>query len=177
MSEKGPAQNRMTIGNNPVFRDYYETHYRRIRGHIAYLTGSREAAEDLVQEAFIRLFHSPPDHDRVLPWLLRVATNLSLNHLREERTRRGRDRVMMEDESDNVITVEESVIRNQEIRQTRKALNRLSERDRVCLLLKFSGYKYGEIAEMTGVEKTSMGTTLARAQAKFRKTYNREVRE
>lgn len=177
MSEQGPVQKNMTNGNNPAFRDYYETHYRRIRGHIAYLTGNREAAEDLAQEVFIRLFRSPPDHDHVLPWLLRVATNLSLNHLREESSRRGRDRAMMEDESDNVISIEESVIRNQEIRQTKKALDCLSERDHVCLLLKFSGYKYGEIAEMTGVEKTSMGTTLARAQAKFKKKFNREASE
>ena len=177
MSEQGPAQKLAALGDSPVFRGYYEAHFRKIRGHIAYLTGSREAAEDLAQEVFIRLYGSPPDHERVLPWLLRVATNLSLNHLRAESARRGRERVMLEDDLDNVISIEESVIRNQEIRQARKALASLPERDRICLLLKFSGYRYAEIAEMTGVEKASMGTTLARAQAKFKKKYNREVRE
>lgn len=177
MSEQGPVQKIAALGDNPEFREVYETHFRKIRGHIAYLTGNRDAAEDLAQEAFIRLFDSPPEHGNVLPWLLRVATNLSLNHLRAESARKGRERIMLEDESDNVISIEDSVIRNQEIRQARKALDSLPERDRICLLLKFSGCRYGEIAEMTGVEKGSMGTTLARAQAKFKKKYNREVRE
>jgi DNA-directed RNA polymerase specialized sigma24 family protein len=45
----------------------------------------------------------------------------------------------------------------------------------MCLLLKFSGYKYNEIAEVIGVESSSVGTILARAQAKFKEKYQKEV--
>ena len=66
-------------------------------------------------------------------------------------------------------------MKNQEVRTVRKILACLPDRDRMCLLLKFSGYKYGEIADIIEVEKSSVGTILARAQAKFKERYLKEV--
>jgi len=39
------------------------------------------------------------------------------------------------------------------------------------LLLKFSGYKYSEIAETIKIDKNSVGTVISRAQAKFKENY------
>ena len=67
-----------------------ETHRRALFGLCYRMTGSAADAEDLVQETFRRaLEHPPPDRQRSLrPWLLRVATNLSIDALR----RRQRER-------------------------------------------------------------------------------------
>jgi RNA polymerase sigma-70 factor (ECF subfamily) len=53
------------------------------------LTGSVEDAEDVVQEAFVRLLNHPPDlaPEDLGPWLVRVTTNLAIDALRRRRRR------------------------------------------------------------------------------------------
>jgi RNA polymerase sigma factor (sigma-70 family) len=161
--------------NQANFDTVYEQYYPIILKHIAYLTGSIQTAEDLAQEAFIRLYNSPPTHSNTIAWLSKVSNNLAYNYLRDEKNKRKKDPVLSEDEADKVISIEDRVIKNAEIRLTKKVLDCLPVRDRMCLLLKFSGYKYNEIAEVIGVESSSVGTILARAQAKFKEKYQKEV--
>lgn len=169
-------QNHENKKNAPKdFKSFYDKYYSIIFKHAAYLTGSLQVAEDITQETFIKLYNAPPGHENVGAWLSRVATNLSYNYLRGEKIRKNKEPEIFEDEADNVISIEDIAIKDHEIRLTKKILNTLSPRDRMCLLLKFSGYKYDEIAEIAGMEKTSVGTTLARAQAKFKEKYLKEV--
>ena len=53
----------------------------------------------------------------------------------------------------------------------RRALEALAERDRQALLMKEEGLGYGEIAEVLGIEKSSVGTTLSRARRRLAETY------
>jgi RNA polymerase sigma factor (sigma-70 family) len=156
------------------FTAAYENYHIRVFKHIAYLTGNMNVAEDLTQEVFIRLYNNPPEHSNVIAWLMKVSNNLSYNFIRDENAKKIKEPVLIEDEADKVILIEDRVIKNQEIRMTKKILDCMAERDRICLLLKFSGYKYNEIAEAIGVEKTSVGTILARAQEKFREKFMRQ---
>jgi RNA polymerase sigma factor (sigma-70 family) len=157
------------------FNTAYEKYYKIIFRHCAYLTGDVQAAEDIAQETFIKLYNSPPSHGNIGAWLSRVATNLSYNYIRDQKTRRNKEPVVEEHEVSNVISIEEIVIKDSEVRLTRKILNSLNHRDRLCLLLKFSGYKYNEIAEIAGIEKASVGKILSRAQEKFKELYLKEV--
>lgn len=52
------------------------------------MTGSAEDADDVVQESFARLIETPPEHEQLGPWLVRVATNLSVDALRRRRRQR-----------------------------------------------------------------------------------------
>jgi len=153
------------------FKTTYEQYYDTIYKRISYLTGDMHAAEDLTQEVFMKLYNSPPDHDNLAAWLNRVSTNISYNYMRDKKIHEGKNEVIYEKEMGNVISIEEVAINNCEVDLTRKVLNMLSPRDRMCLLLKFSGYKYNEIAEAIGVDKNSVGTIISRAQAKFKENY------
>jgi RNA polymerase sigma factor (sigma-70 family) len=153
------------------FRISYEKYYNVILRQTAYITGSIQTAEDLTQEAFIKLYNAPPQHSNIIAWLSMVANNLAYNHVRNENSRKSKEPVIYEGESDKVISIEDTAIMSYDIRQTKRILDSLSERDRICLLMKFSGYKYDEIAEVIKVEKSSVGTILARAQAKFKEKY------
>jgi RNA polymerase sigma factor (sigma-70 family) len=157
------------------FKAIYEKYHTVILKHITYLTGNIKAAEDLTQEAFLKLYNSPPAHSNTVAWLSKVASNMAYNYLRDEKIKKNKEPAIAEDEAEKVILIEDRAIKNQEIRLIKKVLTRLPERDRICLLLKFSGYKYDEIAEVIGIEKTSVGTILARAQAKFKERYLKEV--
>jgi len=56
---------------------------------IAYrLTGTAADADDVVQEAFARLTAAPPEPGAVVPWLVRVVTNLAIDVLRRRKRRR-----------------------------------------------------------------------------------------
>jgi RNA polymerase sigma factor (sigma-70 family) len=104
-----------------------------------------------------------------------VATNLAYNYIRDQKSRRSKDAIVEGHADSNVISIEEIAIKDWEVRLTRKILNNLNHRDRLCLLLKFSGYKYSEIAEIAGIEKASVGKILSRAQEKFKESYLKEV--
>ncbi|MCX7923493.1 MAG: RNA polymerase sigma factor SigX [Clostridia bacterium] len=157
------------------FNTSYEKYYTVIFRHCAYLTGDVQAAEDIAQETFIKLYNSPPTHGNTGAWLSRVATNLAYNYIRNQKTRRSKEPIVEEHAESNVISIEEIAIKDSEVRLTRKILNNLNHRDRLCLLLKFSGYKYNEIAEIAGIEKASVGKILSRAQEKFKELYLKEV--
>ncbi|KKM12230.1 hypothetical protein SY88_04620 [Clostridiales bacterium PH28_bin88] len=157
-----------------VFRVYYPNVYRQI----TYLLGDQAAAEDLAQETFLRLYRSPPvDMSNLGGWLARVAANLAYNHLRAEKRRKEREARDFEETVGRVLSFDEALIRNQEIRAVRRCLSRLADRDRTCLLLKFSGFSYQEIAEVIGVQAASVGTILARAQRRFKDEFEKGTKQ
>jgi RNA polymerase sigma-70 factor, ECF subfamily len=77
----------------------YEAYAGRIYRYCLFFVNSRQEAEDITSEVFIRfLFHrrqigSAP----VLPWLFKVARNLCLNFLRRESRRRLVDKILLRD--------------------------------------------------------------------------------
>jgi len=55
--------------------------------------------------------------------------------------------------------------------KVRKTLNLLSKRDKEVLVLKYSGYSYDEIAKTLKLNKSSVGTIIARAQKSFKSIF------
>jgi len=154
------------------FKEIFESHYPSVCRKLTSLLGSRAAAEDVAQEALIKLYEAPPrEFSNLGGWLTRVATNMAYNHLNSENSRRRREA----DAGSSLVTVEpepgEELLRSEEAALTRRVLELLPERDRACLLLRYSGMDYASIARVIGVKESSVGTLLARARARFRKEY------
>jgi RNA polymerase sigma factor (sigma-70 family) len=154
------------------FKEIFESHYPSVCRKLTSLLGSRAAAEDVTQEAFIKLYEAPPrEFSNLGGWLTRVATNMAYNHLYSEKSRRRR-----ESETGSFLTAAESdpgeaLLRSEEAAFTGLVLEQLPERDRACLLLKYSGMDYASIARVIGVKESSVGTLLARARARFKSEY------
>jgi RNA polymerase sigma factor (sigma-70 family) len=161
--------------NMAGFRELFDRHYPAVCRQLTCLLGSRAAAEDVAQEAFIKLYQAPPREPSNLGgWLARVATNMAYNHLRSESSRRRREAGFQHQPSGAAEAgPEEALVRDETVAITRQVLELLPERDRVCLLLKFSGMNYADIARATGVKESSVGTLLARARARFKAEYLR----
>jgi len=154
-----------------LFQAYYPNVYRQLN----YLLADHTAAEDLAQETFLRLYRSPPaDPANIGGWLARVAANLAYNYLRSEKRRRSREmREYPHNNSGTLVSFDDMIHQNQDILAVRRCLARLGPRERMILLLKFAGYSYQEIAQVIGVQASSVGNLLARAQRKFKEEYER----
>ncbi len=186
----------VSVDFDALFLARYQSVFR-----LAYrITGTREEAEDLAQEAFLRLHRSPNvwrdqadrrsssvdrhsspvgqrsspgDDRRVAAWLYRVVTNLAYNSVRGygRRQRRENTVISVTGEADPVDLAERAETRL----AVRQALKALPERQVQLLLLRYAGLSYKELAEALNVAPGSVGTLLARAEAAFEKAYSRSI--
>ena len=169
------------VSAESLFERLFQRHYARVYRVLAGLVGPDEA-EDAAQEVFLRLYHSAmlgqPD-DQIAAWLYRVAVNSGYNRLRSRQRRAswlerlaGFARVgtaARQAELDPLRVATE----REEAALLRAALAELSPTHRVVLLLRQAGLSYAEVAAAAGVKPGSVGTLLARAEARLRDHYHR----
>lgn len=166
----------ISTGSSDRFEGLFHTLYSRAFGLTYRLLGDSGETEDVLQEAFARLADAPvidrPD-DEVAAWLRRVCLNLATNRLRDHRRARDRlervGRLQTAEPTDDGPA--EAALQHEQREQVRRALARLPDRQRDCLLLRHSGYAYAEIAATLGIAIGSVGVLLARAERAFRQTY------
>lgn len=172
-----PIFNRLKTKDSPAisvhdFQSLFEQHYQCVVRHIFFLTQDKTTAEDIAQETFIKLYHSCPiSLSNPGAWLKKVASNITYNHIKGERCRRDKEN---REEMFQALTGESSeeiVLRKEESGMVRTALNKLPVKERMCLLLRHSGFSYEEIADVLHMPKSSVGKTIARAQVKFKEAY------
>lgn len=165
--------------NADEFQATFLEHYGAIYRHLFRLLGSPEEAEDLAQEAFLRLYRQrfPPGREHnVRAWLYRVATHLAYNALRSQRRREKREQAeAREVEPLPGMDPAEAALREEARKSVRRALGCLRPRDAQLLLLRYAGLSYREVAEVLGVAPGSVGTLLARAEAAFERAYRAMV--
>lgn len=154
-----------------LFAQYHESLVRMLYRR----TGDRDKAEDFAQEVFARALAAPPDNPR--PWLFAVALNLVRDDGRRA-VRQGRRLQLLKAESPSAAPgAEHDYERGQQTAQVRAALDELTERDREVLLLKAEGFDYDEIAATTGLAKSAIGTTLARARRRLVEAYQKQEKD
>lgn len=161
------------------FGDIFRRRYAELVRLAARITGDAGEAEDVAQEALDRLSTHEvlgrPDEE-IAAWLRRVTINTSFNRLRsrnraadrEQRTAAAERPLREVDPAGPQLA---QLVRSEEQAQVRAALARLPERQRACLLLRHSGYRYAEIAAAVGVAEGSVGAFLARGERAFRRHY------
>ncbi len=130
-------------------------------------TDDRNAAEDLVQEAFIRLHRSAGrirDMEKAAPYLRSIVLNLARDHNRRGlMSLRHRDAM----KPDGVaIPLEDIVVASADHRRVVDALRDLAPRQRDCLVLRFfHDLSEREIAETLGISPNSVKTHCRRGLA------------
>jgi RNA polymerase sigma-70 factor (ECF subfamily) len=138
-------------------------------------------AEDLAQDVFIELFESLPsfrNESKLSTWIYRIAVNKSLNFVR----RRKREVLLGNlyfwnkdgESSAHAQTIypegEQAMMNSERSRLLRMAINKLSENQRVALILsRYQELSYKEIADVMGVSVSSVESLLFRAKENLRK--------
>ena len=174
-------------GDAASFETLFYRHYDRVYGLLFRLMGSRGEAEDLTQEAFLKLYHhafskrpfartrlNARQEQNISAWLYRVATNLGYDALRGRRRRQERDTILLPDPQGSP-GAEKEVERREEQVAVRAALARLTQRQVQLLLLRQMDFSYAECAAVCDVAPGSVGTLLARAARDFRTAYEEVV--
>ncbi|MDF3059109.1 MAG: polymerase, sigma-24 subunit, subfamily [Rariglobus sp.] len=129
--------------------------------HFAWgLVGQRMVAEELVQEAFLRLHPLWSEVENPRAWLYRCVRNLALNHLRDHRRETGLEDVAEVTAGSDALPVEE-MGRQEAVGLVRLFLAELPEEDRGLIQLKYhEDLKYHEIAGRTGLNAGNVGYKL-----------------
>lgn len=154
-------------GSSEAFGQLVKRYYQKAYSIAYWKTGNSEAALDISQEAFIRVYRKLKSFDTTksfLPWLHTIIKNLCLNYLK----RRKRRWLVFSDFFAGKPTSEQEISReetgefekNESKTRVWEALNRLKEEDREIIVMKdLHGMSYKEIA---GVLNIPPGTVMSR---------------
>ena len=157
------------------FEAFFQARHRAIFSYLWRMTGEEEVANDLCQETFLRAwrqFERIRFYDRPEAWLLRVATNLALNHLRRRKGPVGA--ALSLDEGIDPATSDPSwrfAVRD----AVRGVLAELTPRQRAALILREAyGLTGDQLAQALGVSTPAAKMLLFRAREAFRTRYERQ---
>ena len=160
-----PASGAATVDADALVVRLFDQEGRSLVRLARLFVDDRNAAEDLVQEAFIRLSrsaHRIDDRTRAPAYLRSIVLNLARDH-----NRRGlvsmRHRLPLRDAERGV---EDEITVRDDQRQVLEALRELPNRQRACLVLRYyDDLGPDEIAGILGISRNSVKTHLQRGLA------------
>lgn len=174
MSEAGTVVSKVEIGFDEAFTLHHRTVFRCARSVVQ----DSGLAEDITQEVFLRLYKNIgdiKDEEMLRPWLIRVALNLAKNQIRGNIRANVREETYFKEEVEekSVFEPEIDYERREQAKEVQRALSKIKEPLRSCLVLKQQGLSYREIAETLSLTETSIGTFVARARKEFVRFYGK----
>ena len=159
------------------FEEAFALHHRTVFRAARSVVQDAAIAEDVTQETFLRLYKnqdSITDSEMLRPWLIRVAINVAKNTVRGNIRANTRDENYVKDTGE--VTAQSVEIDYEEysgVNEIYRALNKIKEPLRSCLLLKQQGLSYKEIAGSLELNESSIGTFIARARQEFARFYGK----
>jgi RNA polymerase sigma factor (sigma-70 family) len=167
-NEKSGSQNlNFELGFKRLYDSAFPVLFR-----VAYrITNNTEAAEDLCQESFFRLYEKNmvfPNPEEAKYWLIRVVKNASLNYAkRKDRERKAYQRAFKED-----FRQEESgeglLVKKETSEEVQKALEKMPENLRMVLILKeYAEMNYKEIGRILGISEGNVKVRVFRARERL----------
>ncbi|AXT61730.1 RNA polymerase sigma factor [Aquimarina sp. AD10] len=159
-----------SVCDRPIFTEVFEKHAIAIRNFIYYKCGDKEQAEDVMQEAFIKLWDNCKKvlFEKTKPFLCTVANNIFLNQVARKKVRLEYTRIAPRNKNTES---PDFVLEEKEFMDTlQNAIADLSEAQReVFLLNRIDQKTYVEIAEMLGISVKAVEKRMHNALKQLRK--------
>ncbi len=159
------------------FEEAFALHHRTVFRAARSVVQDSSLAEDITQETFIRYYKnqdSITDDEMLRPWLIRVAINVAKNTIRGNIRANTRDENYVKETVDSAVaSVEIDYEEHAGVNEIYRALNKIKEPLRSCLILKQQGLSYKEIAGSLELNESSIGTFVARARQEFCRFYGK----
>src|SRR5450755_2930043 len=153
-------------GQHAAFETLVSRYQSRLLAFCRHMLGSKEDAEDVLQEVFAAAFNAILADERAInvrPWLYRIARNRSLNHLRKIRAV-GVDS-MDTHFSDNGASTADKVHEREAFRMLVGDIHELPETQKTALVLReMDALTYEQIAEAMETTVPSVKSLLVRAR-------------
>jgi RNA polymerase sigma-70 factor, ECF subfamily len=150
--------------DDAIFEKIYEATARPLWAYAARVSGSATAADDILQESYLRFLKSPPreiDITQAKPYLYKIATNLVYDRFRRMKRESSHEAFL----SRKGEISEESFAAESEMTQV---FSQLKEQERALLWLAYvEGYEHAEIAAILKLNKLSIRVLLFRARRKL----------
>jgi len=149
---------RVKAGDRAAFEELFRLYEKPLTNYLFRLCSNRARAEDLLQDAFLRLWKAAPSYEpsaKVSTYIFRIAHNLFLNDAARRREK-ALESIDAETRSDPA-----SDLNRREVQSAvQKAVEALPDGEREVLLLsEYNGFKYAEISEILGIP---VGTVKSR---------------
>lgn len=152
-----------TSEEKPTLRQVFDAEESPLLRYAHGLTGQRETAEDIVQDAFLRLHKHWHEVETPRPWLFRCVRNLAFNHLRDNRKNTSMETASQTSREWETKTPdpEAALGKLETIGTLQLLISELPEPDRTLVSLKYlSNLRYDEIARQTNLTVSNVGYKL-----------------
>jgi RNA polymerase sigma-70 factor (ECF subfamily) len=178
------------LGRENAYAELLRRHHGTVHAFIQRLVRDRDLADDLTQDVFVKAFGELESHrpeHKFSSWILKIANNQAVDHLRREGSlkRRGLETVPLEPTPDasgpRTIAAHKlrTIVSNTatptplDVRALApaldEALERLRRHDRLCFILReLEGRSYEDIAEILDLPLGTVGPSLTRARRELR---------
>lgn len=144
-------------------------HRAKLISTILLITKDRDLAEDLLQEALIKMVRVLDEgryneKGKFLPWMLRVARNIAIDHFRKERRHQQQYQPiplhLMKQAIPGTERVDQQIMQHEDQQYVRRLVQQLPQKQKEVLILRYyNDMSFKEIAELTQV---SINTALGR---------------
>jgi RNA polymerase sigma-70 factor (ECF subfamily) len=168
---------RYARGENAALDELYRLGAPRVRGFLTRLCGDLALAEDLTQDAFLRVCSARGTFAAgasALPWMLAIARNAFRDHVRRENVRRAHREesgLLARVESVKVLenVGDRTLIARQTLGVVQRALMKLPVRQREAfVLLRFEGIGLEQAADVLGATRGAVKILVHRAYTAIR---------
>ena len=146
------------VSKEEWFRSIIAQYEQRLIRYSTRLTGNREGAREVVQEAFLRLWqHEDDSLENVEAWLFRVCRNRAIDTLRRQK----KITTVSIDSASAVGVQATEVVAEEPDTVLLAALKKLPENQQEIVRLKFQeDMSYADISEVTGLSVSNVGYLL-----------------
>lgn len=151
----------------------FDAHASRLRRYVCRCGLTPDAADDVVQEAFVALFRhlqQGGNAENLPGWLVQVCFRLALK-ARHRSAKRSAQEASLDagafDVADSSVSIEARLVTRQRRRWVSAVVQALPERDRQCLSMRADGVTYRTIARELGMSLGAVAKAVTRAAARL----------
>ena len=163
---QNPGESVVTHGSATSFEEFFDAERARLFGALAVMTGNRHEAEEIMQDAFLRLWERwdrVSAMDEPVGFLYRTAMNLYRKRLR-------RAGVAMR-KATNLLSHDDALAAVEARNEATRLLRTLTPREREALVLTaYLGYSTEEAGRLLGIKANTVRVLTARARASLKLT-------
>lgn len=159
-------------GDVKIFESLFREYYYSLSRFTANITKSSSAAEDLVQDIFLKIWQNRREWNpqgTIKTYLYRASKNQAFNYLKHLKIVNNWVEISKDSLINSSVNPEEEIIKREILTSVGDAVNKLPEKCKMIFLLhRHEGLSYREISEVLNISISTVETQMGRALKKIR---------